>query len=93
VLVALNGEESRSQAYAVASARRARGVSTEVFHAPQKFGKQIRYAERKGIPYVLFATEGGTEIRDIRSGEQTPVELSSWMPPAQDLHVSIVREG
>jgi histidyl-tRNA synthetase len=93
VLVALNGEESRSQAYAVASALRARGVSTEVFHAPQKFGKQIRYAERKGIPYVLFATEGGTEIRDIRSGEQTPVELSSWMPPAQDLHVSIVREG
>ena len=38
---------------------------------PQKFGKQIRYAERRGIPYVWFpAADGGHEVKDIRTGEQ-----------------------
>ena len=36
--------------------------------APQKFGKQIRYAERRGIPYVWFTdADGGHEVKDIRS--------------------------
>ena len=53
----------------------------------QKFGKQIRYAERRGIPYVLFP--GGRrqppEVKDIRSGEQPPVDLATWTPPVEDL--------
>ena len=31
-----------------------RGIATEVAASAQKFGKQIRYAERRGIPYVWF---------------------------------------
>ncbi|HEX5660725.1 MAG TPA: histidine--tRNA ligase [Polyangiales bacterium] len=92
LLVALNNEEERPAAYEVARKLRERGLPTEVFHAPQKFGKQIRYAERKGIPFVVFTGENGLEIKDIRSGAQGPLEVATWVPPDDDLKVRILRE-
>jgi histidyl-tRNA synthetase len=50
---------------------------------PVKYGKQIRYADRRGIPYVWFPADG---VRDIRSGDQNPADPAVWMPPADDLH-------
>jgi histidyl-tRNA synthetase len=91
VLIALNNEEERPACYAAAKQLRARGIATEVFHAPQKFGKQIRYAERKAIPYVLFLGESGTELKDIRSGEQKSIDLASWLPSNDELTVQVVR--
>ena len=44
----------------------------------QKFGKQIRYAERRGIPYVWFPDSN--EVKDIRSGEQQPADPDAWTP-------------
>ncbi|MET0339424.1 MAG: histidine--tRNA ligase [Polyangiales bacterium] len=91
VLIALNNEEERPMCYDAARQLRARGLPTEVFHAPQKFGKQIRYAERKGIPFVLFLGENGPELKDIRSGSQESIDLATWSPPTEDLAVQIVR--
>jgi histidyl-tRNA synthetase len=89
VLVALVDEESRPASDALADLLRANGVPCEVAASAQKFGKQIRYAERRGIPYVLFpgASDGstGVEVKDIRSGEQTAVDPATWTPPAADL--------
>ncbi len=92
VLVALNSEQDRAACYAAAKQLRDRDVAAEVFYAPLKFGKQIRYAERKGIPYVLFLGEQGPELKDIRSGEQTRLDLATWLPPAADRSVQIVSE-
>jgi histidyl-tRNA synthetase len=91
VLVALASDEQRAASYAIARELRARDIPTEVFYAPQKYGKQIRYAERRGIPYVLFPGEAGPELRDIRTGEQKSVDLASWLPPAEDLRVQILK--
>lgn len=91
VLVALPNDGDRPRCYELARKLRARGVATEVFYAPHKFGKQIRYAEKKGIPYVLFPGEAGLEIKDIRSGAQSPFDIESWLPPEEDLHVRIER--
>ena len=33
-----------------------------------KFGKQIRYADRRGIPYVWFGGLADGEVKDLRSG-------------------------
>lgn len=90
VLVALNDEESRSAADATATALRARGIACEVAPTPAKFGKQIRFAERRGIPYVWFATADGDQIKDIRSGEQVPADAATWQPPVQDLRPQVV---
>ena len=54
VLVALVEEGSRDISDDVASRLRARGIPAEVAATAQKFGKQIRYAERRGIPFVWF---------------------------------------
>ncbi len=93
VLVAVNDEKTRADSSAVAARLRARGVSCEVAPSAQKFGKQIRFAERRGIPYVWFlpGSEGhGHEVKDIRSGEQTPADADTWAPPADDLHPQII---
>lgn len=89
VLVALPNEESRSKCVAIAQALRARGVPTEVFPEPLPFGKQIRQADRRGIPYVWFPSESGDSVRDIRSGVQQQAGPATWTPPHQDLHPSV----
>ena len=94
VLVALVDEDGRADSEALAASLRAGGVACEVAATPQKFGKQIRYAERRGIPYVLFpgAADGSTgpEVKDIRSGEQFAVDPATWTPPEADLSPQIV---
>jgi histidyl-tRNA synthetase len=89
VLVALVDEESRPVSEQVAAALRARGIPCEVAPSPQKFGKQIRFAERRGIPFVWFPGEPH-EVKDIRSGEQVPVDPDQWAPPHGDLRPTIV---
>ncbi|MFG3421529.1 histidine--tRNA ligase [Micromonospora sp. NPDC047730] len=87
VLVAVTSEEQRPASNRVAEALRRRGVPTEVSPSAAKFGKQIRYAERRGIPYVWFPGADGAadEVKDIRSGEQVAAAAGEWTPPRADL--------
>ncbi len=82
VLVAVDAEETRGDAMVTAARLRARGVPCEVAPKADKFGKQIRYADRRGIPYVWFS-DGS--VKDIRSGEQRPADADTWLPPDADL--------
>ncbi len=94
VLVALVDEESRGASDAVANALRTRGIPCEVAVSAQKFGKQIRYAERRGIPYVWFTGAAGDhEVKDIRSGEQVAADPATWAPPTEDLRPQVVSTG
>jgi histidyl-tRNA synthetase len=88
VLVAVDSDDTRSAALATAARLRARGIPCEVAPKADKFGKQIRYADRRGIPYVWFSNN---EVKDIRSGEQLPADPDAWQPPAADLRPSVVR--
>ncbi|MER5336217.1 histidine--tRNA ligase [Micromonospora sp. NPDC002717] len=87
VLVAVTSEEQRPVSNRVAEALRRRGVPTEVSPSAAKFGKQIRYAERRGIPYVWFPGADGAadEVKDIRSGEQVAAAAGEWTPLRADL--------
>jgi len=95
VLVALNNDDERPHSVAIATALRARGIPCEVAPSAARFGKQIRYAERRGIPYVWFpgGDPGADEVKDIRSGEQVPADAQSWQCPPPDLCPSITRTG
>ena len=86
VLVALAGEGARPAADRIATALRRRGIATEVSPSAAKYGRQIRYADRRGIPYVWFPGEGGGEVKDIRSGEQAPADPATWTAPEADLY-------
>lgn len=91
VLVALVDEEGRADSDAIATALRSRGIPCEVAVSAQKFGKQIRYAERRGIPFVWFTgADGGHEVKDIRSGEQVAADPATWTPPNDDLRPQVL---
>jgi histidyl-tRNA synthetase len=90
VLVAVVDESSRPASDAIAAALRRRGIACEVSPSAAKFGKQIRYAQRRDIPFVWFPTQGGDEVKDIRSGDQVAADPGTWQPPAEDLHPRIL---
>jgi len=87
VLVALPAEQDRRAANRIANSLRSRGIATEVSPSAAKFGKQIRYAERRGIPFVWFPQT--SEVKDIRSGDQVQADPAEWAPPPEDLHPTI----
>ena len=91
VLVAVTSEERRTASNRVAEALRRRGVPTEVSPSAAKFGKQIRFAERRGVPYVWFPGADGEPdtVKDIRSGEQVEADAETWEPAAADLHPNV----
>ncbi|QDB79362.1 histidine--tRNA ligase [Georgenia wutianyii] len=91
VLVAVTSEEDRELSDDVAAALRARGIPADVAPTAAKFGKQIRHADRLGIPYVWFPGTDGHEVKDIRSGDQVSADPGTWAPPAEDLAVTVHR--
>jgi histidyl-tRNA synthetase len=88
--VAVDSEETRATAIEVAEQLRARGISSEVAPRAEKFGRQIRYADRRSIPYVWFGGTVGGEVKDIRTGEQVAADPKSWIPGAEDLKPKIL---
>lgn len=93
VLVAVVDEDTRARSVAVAAALRARGVPCEVAPSAAKFGKQIRYADRRGIPFVWFpgaGEAGGDQVKDIRSGDQVDADAATWECPEADLRPGVV---
>lgn len=90
VLVAVADNASRPESEKVARQLRARGIPCEVAPTADKFGKQIRFADRRGIPYVWFpatAVDSADEdtVKDIRSGDQVGADAASWQPPVADM--------
>jgi histidyl-tRNA synthetase len=90
VLVALPDEESRPRCQRIAAALRRRGIASHVAPEASKYGKQIRFAERRGIPFVWFpGADGSDQVRDIRSGDQTDADADEWLPAAVDLRPQV----
>jgi histidyl-tRNA synthetase len=94
VLVAVPDDATRSVSRDVARRLRSRGIPTEVAPSAAKYGRQIRHADRRGIPYVWFPpgtdTAGAHQVKDIRSGDQVDADPDAWQPPAADLRPRIV---
>jgi histidyl-tRNA synthetase len=91
VLVAVDDESSRGTSEGIARALRARGIPTEVSPSSAKLGKQIKHADRRGIPFVWFPrSEESDAVRDIRSGEQVEADAASWEPPEADRTVQVL---
>lgn len=93
VLVAVNDEGERRHSEKIATELRKRGISADVSPNSAKFGKQIRYADRRGIPFVWFATEEGEQVKDIRSGDQVSADPLTWEPPEDDLTPELIQNS
>jgi histidyl-tRNA synthetase len=88
VVVALPSDDRRAECDRIAGQLRRRGIPTEVAPTAAKFGKQIKFADQRSIPFVWFpGAEGEADsVKDIRSGDQAEADAATWEPPAVDLH-------
>ena len=78
ILVTLWNDESRADAVALASELRAGGLRVDAYPEADKLGRQFKYAAGCNVPFVAIVgdderTSGQVAIKDMRSGEQTPV--------------------
>lgn len=97
VVVAVFDESHRAASDDIANRLRARGISAETSPDAAKFGKQIRYADRRGIPFVWFPAGVNAQgertdhqVKDIRSGDQVAADPDDWAPPSADLAARVV---
>lgn len=92
VLVSVADEQHRHLSDAAAKALRGRGIPCEVAPSAAKFGKQIRYADRRGIPFIWFPGVDGAadQVKDIRSGGQCDADAAVWEPPVEDRTVRVL---
>jgi len=68
--------EDLSAAIALSTRLRAQGIRTQLHCEERKFKQKMNYADRLGVPYVIFLGEdeirsGAVTCKDMRSGEQT----------------------
>ena len=85
VLLTVWKHEDRAASYEIAFRLRARGIATDVAPPAAKLGKQIKYADKLGIPYVWYPAdrsdpEAVDEVKNIVTGDQEPADAKSWEP-------------
>lgn len=81
VLVTVFDETTRGQAQALASELRSAGIRTELYMQDKAIGKQIGYADKKGIPVAALlgpdeAAQGVVKFKHLQDGEERTVPRS-----------------
>jgi histidyl-tRNA synthetase len=84
VLVAVLDRARLGDYFKAATMLRNEGISTEVFLEDKKLKAQFKYADKKGIPYVLIAGEdefakGVWQLKDMKTGEQQEIKQGEFV--------------
>ena len=74
------GEAEAEASMRIMASLRNNGVAAEIYPEAAKMKKQMEYANRRGIPYVVIIgseelSEGIATIKDMRTGEQSKVRF------------------
>ena len=74
------GEAEQTASMRLISRLRDKGVAAEIYPDQGKMKKQMEYANRRAIPYVVIIgseelAEGYATLKDMRSGEQTKLSF------------------
>jgi len=75
------GKEEEKYCLTALSSLHAAGISSELYPDPAKLKKQMEYAGRKGIPYVVLVGQdeikaGRMTVKDMQSGEQKSLSMN-----------------
>ena len=75
VLVTLFNEDLRKETLGLAARLRQAGINAEQILEPIRLGKQFRFADRKGIPYVVILgpdelDAGQIVVKNLKTGDQ-----------------------
>jgi len=81
VLVTIFSKDFIEKSIKVATVLREKNINTELFLNPEKkLDKQLKYADKKGIPYVLILGEeevkkNVVKLKDLKTGKQQELTL------------------
>jgi histidyl-tRNA synthetase len=80
------GESESQAAFDLVQQLRAADIPAELYHEPAKFDRQFKYAERKGISFVVIlgSTELSTKtvkLKDLRDGTQKELTFQEVTHP------------
>lgn len=78
VLVTIFGEELIGDSLRLVGELRRAGVRSELYLGAEKLGKQLSFASKRGIPYVVIlgpeeVARGEVQVKNLRSGEQRSI--------------------
>ncbi len=90
LLVSFMDQALESDYRRIATQLRDAGISTELYLDADKLGKQIKYADRTGIPYVLVMggderAKGVIALKHLASGEQKEIPLTTLAASIKDI--------
>lgn len=82
-LFANYGEKESAAALKIIAQLRANGIAAELYPEAAKLKKQITYAEKKGIPNLVFYGEqeieaGNITVKNLLNGEQETIAISAF---------------
>ncbi len=74
-------QETTGTAFKLVMQLRAKGVSSELFHETSKMDKQMKYANKRNIPYVIImgeseVKEGLVSIKNMVTGQQEKIAMT-----------------
>lgn len=75
-LIIWDSDADEDELNAIATKLRKRGLNIEVFYEPDKVAKQLSYANKKGIPFVIFPKY--KEFKNMQSGAQAPFDPETF---------------
>lgn len=81
VLIFNMDANTTSTAFPMLASLRTRGIAAELYHEPSKMDKQMKYANKRGIPYVIImgeseVKEGVLSIKNMVSGQQEKIAVA-----------------
>jgi histidyl-tRNA synthetase len=89
VLVTVFGPDTQAASMGLAAALRAGGIKTELFMQQAKLGKQISYADKKGIPVVAFL--GPDEIANDQVKFKRLADQQEFVTPRAEAALAVHR--
>ncbi len=86
VMVTIWSEETITESLKLAAELRSQGIRVTVYPEPDKFGKQMKYADQINVPFVAVLGEseladGKVTVKNMKTGDQSSVDrqaIASW---------------
>lgn len=77
LLIAFASSELEEKALEASTVLRANGLNAQVYLEDAALEKQLKYADRKNIPFVLIVSDKGYALKNMKSGKQKDVNLDN----------------